>query len=193
MPTGVHASSWQFGYWSFPGLFSKALQGTSKHQCSSYNYTMAHHPCCITEVLICQVMDSVKFNHKWLLLQDWYHVQSSSPDNSCPSCQQQPETPAHFLACTHHEWTHIWKELHDQLQQYQIKNNISNIFYNLMAYELYQGQQARHNINLHHVPQCNANQIAMYMSYLFAVVSQGWMGLLTSSQRMWSNTPWLSQ
>jgi len=94
-----------------------------------------------------------KFNHKWLPLQDQYHIQSPSPNNSCPSCRQQPETPAHFLACTHHEWMHIWKELHNQLQQHQIKNNISNTFYDLMAYGLYQGRQAMHNINLHHLPQ----------------------------------------
>ncbi len=87
-----------------------------------------------------------KFNHKWLPLQDRYHVHSSSPDNSCPSCWQAPKTPAHFLACTHHERTHIWKELHDQLQQHQIKNNISTIFYDLLAFGLYQGRQAPHNI-----------------------------------------------
>ncbi len=99
----------------------------------------------------CRILS--KFNHKWLPLQDRYHVHSSSPNNSCPSCQQEPKTPAHFLACTHHEQTHIWKELHDQLQQHQIKNNISTIFYDIMAFGLYQGRQATHNINLHHLPQ----------------------------------------
>jgi len=94
-----------------------------------------------------------KFNHEWLPLQDHHHIQSSSPDHYCPSCWQHPETPDHFLACTHHEWAQIWKELHEQLHQHQIKNNISNIFYDLMAYGLYNGRQALHTIKLHHLPQ----------------------------------------
>jgi len=93
-----------------------------------------------------------KFNHEWLPLQDWHHIQSLTPYNCCPSCWQHPKTPAHFLACTHQEQVQIWKEFHKQLHQHQISNNISNIFHDIMAYGLYMGHQALHTIQLHHLP-----------------------------------------
>jgi len=42
-----------------------------------------------------------KFIHKWLPLQDHYHVTSAAANNLCPSCHISMETVDHFSpACT---------------------------------------------------------------------------------------------
>jgi len=53
-----------------------------------------------------------------------------------------------FLTCPHP----IWKDLHNLLYQHQLKNAISNIVHDLLAYGLYQGWQAPTNLNFVHLP-----------------------------------------
>jgi len=100
---------------------------------------------------------------------------SSTPHHYCPSCQQHPKTPAHFLACTHHDWVQIWKELHNQLHQHQIKNNISNIFYDIMAYGLYTGHQALHTIQLHHLLQDIQDMQEQQQQIGWTTIYYGWI------------------
>jgi len=93
-----------------------------------------------------------KFIQQWLPLQDWYHMQSNSTDQLCPSCGQSAKTVEHFLACSHTNWQQIWKELHDSLHKHQIQNSISNIFHDILAFGLYQGHQAPMDLEFHHLP-----------------------------------------
>jgi len=81
----------------------------------------------------------VKFIHDWLPLLDRHHTQSMSQDNRCPSCRQATETIDHFLECQHAACLQVWKDLHEQLHQHQVRNSISNIFHDLLAYGLYTG------------------------------------------------------
>jgi len=93
-----------------------------------------------------------EFIHAWLPLQDQYHVQSNSTDHICPSCCQAAETVNHFLACQHPDQQQIWKELHhDSLFHHQIKHSVSNVFHDILAFRLYQGQQEPTTIQLHHL------------------------------------------
>jgi len=54
----------------------------------------------------------IRFIHKWLLLQDCYHMQSASMEQLCPSCHQSVERVEHFLAYPHPNHQQVWKELH---------------------------------------------------------------------------------
>ncbi len=108
-----------------------------------------------------------KFFHEWLPLQDCYHVQSNSTDHICPSCQQAAGTVNHFLACWHHDQQQIWKELlHKSLFHHQIKHSVSNVFHDILAFGLYQGQQEPTTIQHHDLPD-DLNEL-----YL----TQEWMG-----------------
>jgi len=89
-----------------------------------------------------------KFIHEWLPLQNCYHVQSVSTNHLCPSCHQVAKTVAHFLVCPHPVCQQIWNDLH----QHQLKNAVSNVFYEIFAYGIYQGRQAPTTISHHHLP-----------------------------------------
>jgi len=93
-----------------------------------------------------------KFIHEWLPLQDCHQTQSLSHDRSCPSCHQASETTTHFLACPHASRLQVWKELHNQLHQHQLRNATSNIFHDLLAFGLYTGCQEPTTISLHRLP-----------------------------------------
>jgi len=93
-----------------------------------------------------------KFIHEWLPLLDRHHVIGTSREHLCPSCRQAAETVDHFFECQQQERATIWKELHDHLQQHQIKNTVSNTFHDLLAYGLYQGRSEPTDITFHHAP-----------------------------------------
>jgi len=79
-------------------------------------------------------------------------VHSDSADHLCPSCHQAVETVDHFLACLHPGCQQIWKELHELLYCHQIQNTVSNVFYEMIAYGLYQGHQAPTHLKFFHLP-----------------------------------------
>jgi len=79
----------------------------------------------------CQIL--LKFILEWLPIQNCHHIWSPSCGHSCPSCCQTTETNDHFLSCQHDSRLQVWKDLHEQLHQHQIKHTISNIFHDLLA------------------------------------------------------------
>ncbi len=96
----------------------------------------------ITQFKLSERRTITKFIHKWLPLQDCYHVKSTSVGQLCPSCQGTMETAQHFLACPHTERQKIWKELHNAIHKHAIHHNTDTSLHNLLAYGLYQGCQS---------------------------------------------------
>jgi len=74
-----------------------------------------------------------KFIHKWLPLQDQYHVHSTSVNNICPSCWQSTETVEHFLQCPHTDWQAIWRTMHDSIYKVHLQQQVPPQCYNALA------------------------------------------------------------
>jgi len=71
-----------------------------------YNHPLATPNYCCDKFIHSECKALIKFTHKWLPLQDCYHIQSTSVDHICSSCQWSPELlsicyPAHISTASH--------------------------------------------------------------------------------------------
>ncbi len=93
-----------------------------------------------------------KVMHAWLPLNASHQASTATQVRTCPSCRMEDETVDHFFACHHHDRQQIWKNLHEQLHQHQIKQSVSNTFHDLLSLGLYLGRGESTLITFHHAP-----------------------------------------
>jgi len=80
-----------------------------------------------------------KVMHEWLPLNASHQTSTAMQVHTCPSCHTESETVDHFFACRHPDRQQVWKNLHEQLHQHQLKQSVSNTFHDLLALGLYTG------------------------------------------------------
>jgi len=139
-----------------------------------------------------------KFIHEWLPLNARHQNSVATQVRICPSCRQFDETVDHFLECRHHDHQLIWKDLHEQLHKHQIKNSVSNIFYDLLAAGLYQGCGEPTHITFHHAPnnilQLHQQQELMgWRQLYYGRVSPSWIAGLQAYHPQINGTQYYTQ
>jgi len=88
-----------------------------------------------------------KFTHEWLPLQASHHVNSTSTDLLCPSCNQHHlETANHFLQCTQLDQHNLWEALQKDIKETCIKHNIPQPINDLLAAGLQAGRNNNSDI-----------------------------------------------